>query len=241
MAVSSRNRRLGISGAVRLIVEGNLPAKIALSLGYANISALARLIKPRVEALLGREAGVEAIIAALKRIRPPLESPREEVSSVIMGSSVTIKTGIHKLSLTRSKRSTKVILDVLRRRHEHLIHLTEGTSSITIAVDERAAEEILGMVSRENLLEYEEDLAALIISSPPEISAVPGCLIPIYMKLYERGINIEDTSSSYTDTVILVSSKDATEAFTALVELMESLKAVHRRGSISPIDVGGPA
>ncbi len=228
MDISSSNRQFGISSAVRLVIEGNLPAKIALSLGYANISALARLIKPRVDGILGREASIEAIIAALKRIRSPLEAPREDVSDVIMRSSVTIKTGIHKLSLTRSKRSTKVILDVLRRRHEHLVHLTEGMSSITIAVDEQAAEEIRGITSQENLLEYEADLAALIISSPLEISTVPGCLIPIYMKLYERGINIEDTSSSYTDTIILVSSKDATEAFTALVELMESLKALHR-------------
>ncbi|PSN93878.1 hypothetical protein B9Q09_05085, partial [Candidatus Marsarchaeota G2 archaeon ECH_B_SAG-C16] len=52
-----------------------------------------------------------------------------------------------------------------------------------------------------------------------------GALLPFYSQLSRRGINIDNTVSCYTDTVIVVKMQDAGRAFEALNELITHEKS----------------
>ena len=59
-------------------------------------------------------------------------------------------------------------------------------------------------------------LAEITIESSPEIEDIPGVMAFVYSLLAERGININETLSSYSDTILVVAEKDAQKALEAL-------------------------
>ena len=65
---------------------------------------------------------------------------------------------------------------------------------------------------------------AIIIHSPEQIIKTPGCAISFYNQLARLYINIEDTVSCYTDTIVLVRMKDAGKAFNVLTELISNAR-----------------
>ena len=71
------------------------------------------------------------------------------------------------------------------------------------------------------VLENTRNLAAIIVNSPIGVINVPGVVFAIYGQVAKRQINIEDTVSCFTDTIIVVNTKDVAIAFTALNELFE--------------------
>jgi hypothetical protein len=222
----TKSKHESVADAVRRALESNLPAKMAVMYGYANLSALARMIRPAVERDVGMGASDGSIIVALRRlrIRGDLGTPSDAVRDIIGRSAVSVRTDISRISIARTRSSTRVVMEILRRSHEHLVHLTEGLESVTIAVDSRAAEVLGALAETAEVLERREGLAALIISSPSEIKQTPGCLIPIFVRLYEEGINVEDMTSSHTDTIILIDSRDAAKAFSAIDYLIKSFR-----------------
>jgi len=65
------------------------------------------------------------------------------------------------------------------------------------------------------------------VQSPEEIIKTPGCALVFYNQLARRRINIEDTVSCYTDTIIIVKMEDVARAFNALTDLIaESRKQI---------------
>ncbi len=69
-------------------------------------------------------------------------------------------------------------------------------------------------------LEEGEGGAAITVHSPEEIQTTPGCISAFYNQLSRRKVNVEDTVSCYTDTIMVVDMKDASRAFEALTELV---------------------
>ena len=70
------------------------------------------------------------------------------------------------------------------------------------------------------MLEEGEEGAAITVHSPKEITTTPGCISAFYNQLWRRQVNVEDTVSCYTDTIMVVDMKDASRAFEALTELI---------------------
>jgi len=77
-----------------------------------------------------------------------------------------------------------------------------------------------------DVLEFGDGLAAVIVQSPKEIVETPGCMIAFYNQLSREGINIEDTVSCYTDTIIVIKRKDVGRAFSALSKLIDEMRAL---------------
>jgi len=69
-----------IQDAVKLAVEGNPLYSLVISTGLANLSAVARAIKPLVDAATGKDVKIATIVKALERLEKSLmhSSPRPE-------------------------------------------------------------------------------------------------------------------------------------------------------------------
>jgi hypothetical protein len=74
--------------------------------------------------------------------------------------------------------------------------------------------------NNERAIEIKTGLSLITIHSTKEIIETPGVINIIYQTLADNGINIEDTTSSYMDTLLLVSNKDAGKAFNVLNDLI---------------------
>jgi len=210
-----------VIGAVREEVDTDLSVQDALARDYVNLSALARMLVPKVARRTGTKAKEEGVITALKRLRSSYAPASHEIASVIAGSVVNVRTHVSKVSVEKNRRTLQAVASMLSSHQEDFIQVSESLSAITLIFDQRLHKRVKKELGGGEILEEGDDLAALIVQSPEEIISTPGCVISFYNQLSRRHINMEDTVSCHTDTIMVVRMKDAGKAFEALTELID--------------------
>ncbi|NIM44463.1 MAG: hypothetical protein GTN80_01815 [Nitrososphaeria archaeon] len=215
-----------VAEAVARLVEGDLSLQDALQRGYANYSAVARMVKGKVEETLKTEVNLEAIVSSVKRTRMNYKEPWRDVAYVVAGSFITLRTDVAKITVEKTKRNLEAIRTMLIRFVGDFFQILEGISAITLVFDRKISDEVVSMFRRVNILDERRDLAAVILHSKIEIIDAPGCVAAFYNSLSRRHINIEETMSCFTDTIIVVHMKDVGEAFTALSELISTAREI---------------
>lgn len=214
-----------ITNTVKEIINNDLSFQDSLQRDYCNISALARIIRPQIEHIMNRHTNIESIITALKRSRNIYkipEIPERPIASILASSTLSVKTDVAKLSANKHRRNIEKVAKALTQRVDNFISVSESIFSITLVFDDILLNEVKAMFALYDILEVEDDLAAIIIHSPEEIIKTPGCAIAFYNQLARRHINIEDTVSCYTDTIVLVRMSDIAKTFNALTELISN-------------------
>ncbi|MGH9992521.1 MAG: ACT domain-containing protein [Nitrososphaera sp.] len=218
-----------ITNAVKEVVNNDLSFQDSLERDYCNISALARIIKPKIDLMLGKNTSLESIVTALKRSRRDYDVPEKPIAAILAGSSVSVKTDVAKVSAAKTKKTVEKIAKALTQNTDNLISVSESIMSITLVFDDVLLEDVKGMFSHDDILEVEDDLAAIIVHSPEEIIKTPGCAIAFYNQLARRHINIEDTVSCYTDTIMLVRMDQVGKAFNALTDLISNSRKMPKK------------
>jgi aspartokinase len=224
------NNEKSITNAVKEVVNNDLSFQDSLQRDYCNISALARIIKPQIDQMLGgKNTSIESIVTALKRSRRDYDVPERPIASILAGSTVSVKTDVAKISVTKSKKSIEKIAKSLTQNVDNYISVSESIMSITLVFDDVLVDDIKGMFADDDVLEVEDELAAIIVHSPEEIIKTPGCAIAFYNQLARRHINIEDTVSCYTDTIVLVKMDQVGKAFNALTDLISNSRKMPKK------------
>ena len=218
-----------ITNAVKEVVNNDLSFQDSLQRDYCNISALARIVKPQIDQMLGRNTSVESIVTALKRSRRDYDVPERPIAAILAGSTVSVKTDVAKLSAAKSKRNIEKIAKSLTQNVDNFISVSESIMSITLIFDDALLDDVKAMFGQHDVLEVEDDLAAIIVHSPEEIIKTPGCAIAFYNQLARRHINIEDTVSVYTDTIMLVRMDQVGKAFNALTDLISGSRKLSKK------------
>ncbi len=212
-----------ITKFVHSIVSSNLSYEHALMMGYANLSALARIIKKRLERQ-GYAVTEEAIVSALKRYKSAKRYDELEAFKVLSKSNITIITDALKIVFKNEK--AEEIIESSMNISDKIIHISKTSSALTLVTYGLSKTEALKRFSkyRLQLLEIKDGLTLIVIHSPAEILNTPGCIELIYRFISSAGINIEDTSSTYTDTLIVVKDEDASKAFEEITHLINYSK-----------------
>ena len=213
-----------VSSAVREEVDLDLSVQDALARNYVNLSGLSRMLVPKVAARLGGRVKNESVITALKRLRGSYLPPTPEVGRVIAGSVVNVRTHVSKISVEKTKKTLRIVSAMLSTHQEDFIQVSESLSAITLIFDQRLHKSVRRELAGAEVLEEGDDCAAITVQSPDEIITTPGCLIALYNQLSRRHINVEDTVSCHTDTIIVVKMREVGRAFEALTELINDAK-----------------
>jgi aspartokinase len=213
-----------ISKVVSKIIESDVALQDALRRGYGNFSAIARIIKPKVEEMMQRDVKLQSIITAVKRAKGSYGRFFDNVKEVIAKSIINVRTDVVKLSIEKTRRSLATIRNLLAEYQEEFLQVSESISAITIVFDQKLFNEIRSIFKKEDILEEKTNLAAIIVRSPKEIAETPGCIATFYNQLSRRQINIDDTTSCFTDTIMVVKMEDVGAAFSALTELISEAR-----------------
>lgn len=213
-----------VSKTVKEIILNDIFLQASIRGQYCNYSAIARRIKPLVDKKIGYDSDIQSIVTALKRLKLSLTFSPKNVKMVLADSNLSVRTGVAKITVEKTRTTTIKFSELIRKYINSIIHVSIGSTAITIIMDEMYTEEALEIFERSTVLENKRNLAAIIVTSTPEITDVPGCAISIYERLFSAGINIEDTTSSYTDTIIILKNEDVGKAFETLNELINETK-----------------
>lgn len=213
---------------VRMIIDSDLFFQDSLSRGYCNLSALARLIKPMVDYLSRRDVKLESIITALKRLKNTYTVVNRNVEYIIANSKIMLRTSVAKLSLIKNRYTIEKILKPLINHYDSFVSVSQGVNSITMIFDQVILEK-LKVLFVEDILEVKDNLAAIIVQSPESIIKTPGAVSVFYNQLGRNYVNIEDTISCYTETIILVDMNDVSKAFNSLNDLIRGIRIISNR------------
>jgi aspartokinase len=218
-----------ITDAVRGTISNDLSFQDSLQRDYCNISALARIIKPHIDQMLSKNTSIESIITALKRSRHDYDISEKPIAGILAGSTITVNTDVAKISAKKSKKTIEKVAKAMINNAGNFISISESIMSITLVFDDILLQDVKVMFAYDDILEIENDLAAIIVHSPEEIIKTPGCAIAFYNQLARRHINIEDTVSCYTDTIVLVKMEQVGKAFNALTDLISNSRKIPKK------------
>jgi len=217
-------KAISVNRAVREEVDSDFSIQDAISRDYANLSALSRLLAPRIARRMkvrAKDVRTVGVTSALKRLRDSYAAVSPSVAKVIAGSIVNVRTHVSRLSVEKTKRTLQTVSSLMGEHHEDFIQVSESLTSITLIFDQRLHKMVKKELSGGEILAEGDDLAAIIVQSPEKIVSTPGCVIALYNQLSRRHVNMEDTVSCHTDTIMVVKVKDAGKAFEALAELID--------------------
>lgn len=218
-----------ITEAVREMVSSDLSFQDSLQRDYCNISALARIIRPQIDHMLGRDTSIESIITALKRSKHDYNVQQKPIAAILAASTITVNTDVAKVSAKKSKKTIEKVAKAMIQSTGNFISISESIMSITLVFDDLLLQDVKGMFAHDDILEIENSLAAIIVHSPEDIIKTPGCAIAFYNQLARRHINIEDTVSCYTDTIVLVKMEQVGKAFNALTDLISNSRRMAKK------------
>ncbi|MGC8557886.1 MAG: hypothetical protein ACP5NC_02685, partial [Nitrososphaeria archaeon] len=91
-----------INKIVHEIVASNLSYDQAVAFGYANLSALARIIQGQLKNR-GQTVSNDAVVSALKRYRREKTIERKDSFKVLAESTISLSTDVTKLVVKREK------------------------------------------------------------------------------------------------------------------------------------------
>src|SRR5919206_699151 len=224
------NNDKSITSAVKEVITNDLSFQDSLQRDYCNISALARLIKSQIDTMLGgRNSSIESIVTALKRSRRDYNVSEKPIASILARSTISVRTDVAKLSAAKSRKTIEKVAKAMIQNVGNFISVSESIMSITLIFDDVLLDDVKAMFASDDILEIENGLAAIIVQSPEEIIKTPGCAIAFYNQLARRHINIEDTVSCYTDTIVLVKMEQVGKAFNALTDLISNSRKTPKK------------
>jgi len=166
--------------------------------GLMNYSSLTRRIQ--------QELGVknfDAVIMAIRRYRDNIKQSKDTgILEILSDSTLEIKTGMNVYVLKDVKKEA-----IDRLEHYHLISGTDFNVLITSTRLNSAC------------IKKHENVVEVRIKSPEAIEITAGFTAYVYGVVAERGINIIETYSAYTDTVFVVEKRNLPE----IVEAFERI------------------
>ncbi len=213
-----------ISKTVQTLIDSDISLQDALQKDYGNYSAIARLLLPKVKELIGRDVKLESIITAVKRTNVGYKLLRGNITRVVSKSVINIRTDVAKISVEKTRRNLEKIRHTLAGYSEEFFHIIEGISAITLVFDQDLFNDIVALFREKELLDKRENLAAIILCSPIEMVTTPECVLTFYNAVSRRHINIEETMSCFTDTIIVLSMEDVSKALAALTDLISEAR-----------------
>jgi hypothetical protein len=211
---------VSISKTVKTVIDDDLSMQDAIGRRYGNYTAIARIIKPKVERELGHRVNFESLVTSVKRVKPRLQLASAGIESVLAESVVNVRTDVAKLSVEKSKRTLDAARNLMASYQEEFLQVSESNAAITMIFDQKFLESIHKKFNDDDVLDEQSDLAAIIVHSPAEIVRTPGVVLSLYAKIAENHVNIEDTVSCFTDTIVVIRMEEVARTFSSLTDLI---------------------
>jgi len=197
MALSSDNGTKSVARLVREAIQMRPSLLDALKMGIVNYSALARMLQEEIG-----EGSTEAVKAAVIRIAEDLSKERklqeEEVRSILKESKVRLQDKI------------AVLISPIKLDIQYLVTAYLTDSYVYIVDQTTIGKEIPKQV------QVMSNLVALVLLSPDRVETTPGFVAFITQLMGGHDINIIEFISCFTNTIIVLETRNALKAFSLL-------------------------
>lgn len=212
-----------VAEKVEEIVRASPFLEEALLEGLLNISALARRIKPQIEADLYKEVSLPSIIMALKRLSEKLEK-KAELREAVMKNVKDLVVRANLVEFTFSKEEE--VMERYRRLLEetgggvdYFLTFTQGVFESTLIVSKQLEEKVEEIFSGVRLILKVTDLSAITIKLVEKNIEIPGVYYSILKQLAWYNINVVEVVSTANEFSLILRNSDIDNAFSVLMKL----------------------
>ena len=209
-----------IAKTVQNLIDDDLSLQDALQRDYGNYSAIARMLLPKIKESVNSEVNLESVITSVKRAKTNYTILQGKITRVVAGSGLNIRTDMAKVSVEKTKENMEKIRKTLATFSGDFLQVIEGNTVVTLISDLNSFNKISSIFTKKDVIDQKQNLSTVIIRSPDEITSTPGCVQAFYNAVSRRHINIEETMSCYTETIIVLGMEDVSKAFTALTDII---------------------
>ena len=209
-----------ISKTVQTLIDEDLSLQDALQRDYGNYSAIARMLLPKIKEAVNQNVKLESVITSVKRAKANYTILQGKITRVVAGSVLNIRTDMAKVSVEKTRTNLEKIRKTVAQFSGEFLQVIEGISVVTLISDLLSFRKICSIFAEEAVVDKKQNLATVIIRSPDEIIDTPGCVQAFYNAVSRRHINIEETMSCFTETIIVLAMEDVSKAFAALTDLI---------------------
>ncbi|MBU0661962.1 MAG: ACT domain-containing protein [Candidatus Diapherotrites archaeon] len=191
--------------------------KECLAKGLVNYSALARLIA--TELGIEKQGSFDAVLVACRRYAEKAGAEKGlegKIIKLLKKSKFGMKNKIT-VVIFGGRAPVAKLTEFAAKITENgePFHMIQGSNSVTLITSEDFLEDIKGKFSP-FIESSRTGLVEIVLKSGKEIETTPGVVAYVTSLLAERGINILETMSSWTDTLFVIDEKDAAKAMEAL-------------------------
>ncbi|MFH1663943.1 MAG: hypothetical protein ABH986_03995 [archaeon] len=177
--------------------------------GVINYSKLARKISRELD--VEKKSSVEAVLVACRRYAMKLKKEKsleDKILKILKNSELEIKNKIVVFIIDKKIYGENLIaIEKKIRSNSDTFYAIEGVNVFTVIVSEKYLDELNKLFKR-NIINVSKNLAMIIFKSSESLESTPGVTAYLYSLFGERGINITETMSCWTDTIFVVSEKD---------------------------------
>lgn len=178
-----------------------------LKKGLINYSSLARTIAKELD--ISKKTSMEAILIAARRFKEKLKNSYEDenaIKKLLSKSEIEIKNKISVLTLKSLSAQQLHYLEEKLSNSNSTFFLLKGSEHYTLILQEKFVENFKRKPGA--YLNEKHKLSMVLIKSSQNIEVTKGVVAYLTNLFFENGINIIEFSSSWTDTVFVISSED---------------------------------
>jgi len=191
--------------------------KDAVKKGLINYYALTRLICK--DAALDVKNNFDAVLIACRRYHKKIKDYKvlgDRIIQILRNSKLEVKTKIM-VVVTEKNIYFNNLLDLQKdiKKKAEIFHVIEGSNTITLITSQEFKAEIEKLF-KNKIIKITDGLAEVVMKHPEDMEDTPGVISYLTTLLAEKGINIVETMSCWTDTLFVVSEQDIAIVLDAL-------------------------
>ena len=187
--------------------------KDCLKHGIINYSKLSRKIAKELD--IQKKTSLEAILIACRRYEDKIKNEKvleNKIIDILKRSELEIKNKIIVCIVDKRKYYGKIAeLERKIQKNADTFYSIEGSKVFTIITSEKNLEHLQSFFEN-SIIKISKNLAMITIKSPKELETTPGVNAFVYSKFREYGINIVEQMSCWTDTIVVISEEDISNA-----------------------------
>lgn len=214
-----------VSAITESIIKESPYLEEALSIGIVNLTALARKLKPRVEAINYKKTSSGAIVMALQRLSQKLKKKTFGKSRPILPQDLVLRSNIteyvFELSPTFS-RLQKELVDYLKGQKDIYFTTAQGAREATVFVSESVAQKVEHLFKKEKVLFKLNKQCVIILRFSKNTINIPGVYYNILKALAWEGLPINEVISVGNEFTLVVESRYINRAFEIVRNLIKS-------------------
>lgn len=213
-----------ISSVVEQYIKSKPFLLSSLSQGIINLTSLARIMMPELEAHLGKDVKQGAVVMSLKRLSEELDFKiNYKISKVLKNiGEITVRSSLTDFTFISSDtlldNQAKLISEI-NKQQDIFYTSSRGVNETNIVTSTSIEPMVEAIFKNEKLTHKIENLSSITVKLPQENISTPGVYYYIFQRLAWEGIIIHEVISTTNEFTIIVSDEQIDVAFKVIKDL----------------------